>query len=135
MKADSVIYPVVLSVDENDSVPYFVDVPDFGRSTQGNDLADALEMAKDLISILAIEYQDKGIALPVPSDTSDLAQNKGDIVTLVSANLTNYRLRQSNKAVRKNVTIPSWLAAEADAVHISYSSTLQEALRDKLGAA
>jgi len=44
-------------------------------------------------------------------------------------------LNAKNKAIRKNVTIPEWLAERADTQHLNYSSVLQEALKKELGIA
>lgn len=37
------------------------------------------------------------------------------------------------RAVNKTVTVPAWLNQMAIDAHINFSSTLQEALRQKLG--
>ena len=40
-----------------------------------------------------------------------------------------------NKAVRKNVSLPAWLAAEAEKAHVNLSRVLQDALKEKLNIA
>ena len=126
-----VVYPVILELDESDG-GYVVEIPDFDATTQGDDLADALYMAADLIATLGVYHQDAGKNLPVPSNINDIKASDKDVVSLVSADLDMYRLKLENKSVRKNVTLPSWLAAEAEAAHVNFSATLQEALREKL---
>ena len=37
------------------------------------------------------------------------------------------------KTVRRNVTLPNWLNAAAEAAHINVSKLLQDALMEKLG--
>ena len=43
-------YPVILTPDE---VGYIVYVPDFDTSTQGEDIYDAIEMARDVIGLVS----------------------------------------------------------------------------------
>ena len=40
------------------------------------------------------------------------------ILTYVDVNFTEYRRRMDNKAVRRNVTLPNWLNAEAEKAQI-----------------
>jgi post-segregation antitoxin (ccd killing protein) len=44
-----------------------------------------------------------------------------------------YRKKNDTRAIRKNVTIPSWLNVEAKKAGINFSATLQGSLKDQLG--
>lgn len=55
------------------------------------------------------------------------------ILTYVDVNFTEYRRRVDNEAVRRNVTLPNWLNAEAEKAQINVSRVLQEALINALG--
>ena len=48
----SVAYPIIL---EKEADGYFVTVPDIDRYTQGEDIADAMEMARDLICLWLLD--------------------------------------------------------------------------------
>ena len=54
------------------------------------------------------------------------------ILTYVDVDFCEYRRRIDTKAVRKNVTIPSWLNYEAEHAGINISRVLQEALMNVL---
>jgi predicted RNase H-like HicB family nuclease len=82
-----VVYPVV--IDLNDFV---VDIPDCQIGTEGEDLADAVAMARDAISIWCVTEQDAGRQLPRPSEFSKVACQPGEIMTLVDADLDAYRV-------------------------------------------
>ena len=123
-------YPVILIPDENG---YCVDVPDFNFMTQGKDVADAIYMARDAISLMGVQYQDDNKSLPVPSDISSISHEPNEIVTLVDVDFDTYRKMLDNRSVRKNCTIPAWLNTIAERNHINFSSTLQSALIEKLG--
>ena len=42
-------------------------IPDFNINTQGKDIPDAIEMARDAIGLMGIDMQDDGEALPKAS--------------------------------------------------------------------
>lgn len=125
-----VVYPVILEAEADGT--YLVHVPDFDCDTQGESLADALDMAQDLISALAASYQDDGEELPVMSGLEEVEVASNEMKTLVAADLSQYRAKLDNRSVKKTLTIPSWLNVEAEAAHVNFSAVLQEALKERL---
>lgn len=128
----TVLYPVVLT-KLNDG--YLVDIPDFGVTTEGKDLAEAIYMARDALSLVAVDMQDDGKPLPESTAVKDVSVEDGQIVSLVDADLDAYRSRLNNRAVRKNVSIPEWMATLAEKQGISLSQTLQDALKERFSHA
>lgn len=122
-------YPIVLS-KENDG--YYVNIPDFGIATQGEDIADAMAMARDAIGLMGIDLEDDGKCLPVPYSVRIEAEDN-DIVTLVDVDFGEYRRKVDNRAVKKNCTIPYWMSVEADKAGVNYSRVLQDAITVLLG--
>jgi len=124
------VYPVLLSQGTDYII---VSVPDFEADTQGKDLSEAIEMARDLIGILGISMQDKNQELPIATPlASIIKENDTDIVTLIDIDFSEYRRRNDLKVVKKNCTIPSWLNYEAEKAGLNFSSLLAEAIRTKL---
>ena len=80
-------YPVILTPAGRG---YVVFVPDLNINTEGETLADALEMARDAISIWGITEQDAGRTLPEASDTIPTAVG-GQIVRWVDVDFEAYR--------------------------------------------
>ena len=124
------IYPVIISKGEK---YLLVSVPDCEIDTQGANLIEAIEMARDAISLWCVGEQDAGRELPNPSDLSTIKYNNGEIITLVDADIDAYRRKLDNRMVRKNLTIPSWINKQAEQAGINLSGVLQDALREKLG--
>ena len=123
-------YPIVISREEDGF--FYVEIPDFDIATQGESVADAMEMARDAIGLISIDLIDDGKELPEPnSKRIDVA--KDDIVTLVDIDLVEYRRKVDNKAVKKNCTIPYWMSVEAEKAGINYSKLLQDAIMSVLG--
>lgn len=84
------VYPVVLS-KENDG--YFVSIPDFDTNTQGYDLANAIEMARDVIGLVGITLEEKGEQLPEPNSATVKKEFESDIITLVDVDFSEYKNR------------------------------------------
>lgn len=122
-------YPIVLKRTQEG---YYVEIPDFGVGTQGETIAESMEMARDAIGLMGIDMEDDGIAIPEPYSV-EVESEKGDVVTLVDVNFAEYRKRVDNRAVKKNCTIPYWMSVEADKIGVNYSRLLQEAILELLG--
>lgn len=123
------VYPIILTPDDE---MFLVNVPDFDIMTQGTDLANAIDMARDVICITAVDMQDENKALPEPSAISSIKAEGNSIVTLVDVDFDAYRRMLDNRAVKKNCTIPSWLNVKAEEAGINFSSVLREALENRL---
>lgn len=125
-----VAYPIVMTQEEKWTLVY---VPDFEINTEGADLADAMEMARDAIGLMGITMEDDGKALPVPSDLRKAAaDNPEGVVTLVDVDFTEYRKANDMRTVRRNVSLPQWLNVQADKAGINVSAVLQKALKAEL---
>jgi len=130
------IFPVIFTQTEN---AVLVEVPDLEILTEGTDMADAINMARDVIGLKGICIQDDAGEIPKPSKLNEIDSSKGafaddgeGIVSLVNVDFLDYRRRLDNKTVRRNVTLPNWLNLEADRANINVSRVLQDALMEKL---
>lgn len=125
-------YPVILIPDKEG---YCVDIPDFDIMTQGDSVTEAIDMARDAISLMGVQYEDDNKPLPEPSGLSSISAEDDSVITLVDVDFGAYRKMLDNRSVRKNCTIPAWLNAAAEKNSINFSAVLQEALINKLGLA
>ncbi|MDY3721574.1 MAG: type II toxin-antitoxin system HicB family antitoxin [Treponema sp.] len=124
------VYPVIFEDAEEGG--YVVTVPDIPCCfTQGEDMADAIFMAEDVIAMMLAEYEDEGKPVPTPSKIEDVKTT--GIVSLVRADTDEWRKLVDNKAVKKTLSIPGWLNRKAERAAINFSQTLQDALCQKLG--
>lgn len=124
-------YPIIMTQGSEFVIVF---VPDFNINTQGVDIPDAMEMARDAIGLMGIDMQDDGEILPAASDFSAIQATApaGGIVSLVDVDFAEYRRKNDLRAVKKNCTIPSWLNFEAERAGINFSSVLQAALKREL---
>lgn len=122
------VYPAIF---EDDAGEIGVSVPDIpGCFTFGDDMAEALLMAEDAIAMMLVQYENEGQSVPVASSISDIKTD--GIVSLVLADTEKWRKQFDNKAVKKTLTIPSWLNSLAEKAGLNFSQVLQEALQSKL---
>lgn len=124
-------YPIIMTQGKDYIVVY---IPDFNINTQGKDVPDAIEMARDAIGLMGIDMQDDGEALPAASSLAEVQANAaaGELVSLVDVDFGEYRRKNDMRAVKKNCTIPSWLNFEAERAGVNFSAILQAALKAEL---
>ena len=108
---------------------YHVYFPDLnGCITTGHDIPDAIAQATDALSGWLCVAEDEGLPIPVPSKQDVIKKKDGDILTIISADTLKYRAATDSRAVRKNVSLPAWLAKAADKKRLNCSQILQQAL-------
>ena len=126
------VYPVILTPEKNG---YSVYIPDFNANTQGDSLAEAIEMARDAIGMMGVDYYYDRKEIPVPHMSSTVKLKKGEIATLVDIDFDSYRKAYENRTVKKNCTLPWLLCKEAERANVNFSQVLQRALREELAHA
>ena len=125
-------YPIVLTPEEKG---FTVFIPDFNINTQGDDLTEAIEMARDAIGLMGIDMQDDGEVIPTPSIAKHIKTSEVEMVSLVDVDFEEYRRKNDMRVVKKNCTLPSWLCYEAEKANINFSQVLQAALKRELNIA
>ncbi len=126
------VYPVFFTTTDT---MILVEVPDLEILTEGTDMANAIEMARDAIELKCVSMKDDNTEIPLPSDIRSLDVNHGTfteegntIISFVDIDFGEYRRKIDTKTVRRNVTLPSWLNYEAEHAKINVSRVLQDAL-------
>ncbi|MCL2672261.1 MAG: type II toxin-antitoxin system HicB family antitoxin [Clostridiales bacterium] len=126
-------YPIAMRESGGQIV---VIIPDFDIGTQGANIADAMEMARDAIGLIGTDMEDEKEALPAPSEIFSVVKSyPNQTVTLVDVDFAEYRRKNDLRTVRRNVSLPSWLNAEADRRGLNVSAILQAALKQEISAA
>ncbi|MDD3212212.1 MAG: type II toxin-antitoxin system HicB family antitoxin [Eubacteriales bacterium] len=121
-------YTAMLTPMENGG-GYYASIPDLkGCVTTGTNLPDAMEQIRDALSVYLLALEDAGDPLPEPRLPDQFAPQKGVLYSLIDVDTIEYRKATDTAAVRKNVTIPSWMAYRADKLNINVSNVLQNAL-------
>lgn len=111
----------------------YVRVPDIdGCVTTGKNIEDAVAQITDALSGCLVVREDEGLSIPPATMQKDIPHSTGDLLTLISVDTIAYRARTDTRAVRKNVSIPAWMANMAERKGINCSKVLQDALAERL---
>lgn len=125
------IYPAVFHAEEVGG--YSVDFPDLlGCVTEGDTLEEAISMAEDALGIYLYSLKEDGEAYPQPSNPADIELSGRDFVSLITYDEVAYLKRTDSHSVKKTLSIPAWLNAQAENSGINFSQTLQKALKQEL---
>lgn len=112
---------------------FFARVPDIaGCVTTGKTLEDAVAQITDALSGCLVVWEDQGLPVPDPTPQQDIPHDAASILTLVSVDTILYRAQTDTRAVRKNVSIPAWMASMAERKGLNCSKILQDALAQQL---
>ena len=126
-------FPIILTeVSKKHFSGYAVNVPDLDIDTQGENIADAISMARDAIGMWACFDIDEGRKVPQPSSTYNIAVPSGSTLAFVDIDIDAYRRAHDNRSIRKNLTLPSWLNDLSENAGFNFSQVLQDALKAKL---
>lgn len=124
----NLIYPAVFHKEDN---AYWVEFPDLeGCQSYGSTLSETLLNAKEALEGYAVTLFEQGYKLPAPSDISSIKCEDGSFSTLVECDITNHLTK--SRAVKKTLTIPSWLNDMAMREGVNFSGILQNALMEQL---
>ena len=124
------VYPAVFTPED---CGYSIRFPDFESCyTSAETLAEGLEMANDVLCLTLYGLEEDGGVIPNASGIKEVTVADTEFVTLVSCDTIEYRKFYDNKAIKKTLTIPSWLNTMAERQGINFSLTLQNALKQAL---
>lgn len=124
----TIIYPAIFHKEENS---YWTEFPDLSSCQSfGDNIKETLDNSLKALEGYAITLLEEGKALPKPTDIKSIKTDSDSFVTLIEADLSPYF--NKSKAVKKTLTIPSWLNDAATEKNINFSKTLQDALLEKL---
>ena len=131
MQKNSYVYPAIFEKTATGYGVHFPDLP--GCVSAAGNLEEAHKMATDGLGLhlWGMEMDNDDIPAPTPIDNLEL--DEGEVVGLVSVWMLPVRAKLDNKAVKKTLTIPSYLNSLAEKRKINFSRVLQSALKKELG--
>lgn len=128
------IYTATFAPNEN-GTKYYCRVPDLpGCITTGNSIDDAIEMITDAASGWLVVAEDEGNEIPAPTPQHKLDIPENAICSIIRIDTLAYRAATDTRAVRKNVSLPAWMATLAEKRGVNCSQVLQDGLMHLLNA-
>ena len=131
MKKDSYVYPAIFTQTETGYAVRFPDMP--GCVSASVTLDGAPKMAREGLGLHLWGMESDGDPIPDASPVDQIELDRREIVGLVEVWMLPVRAELDNKAVKKTLTIPSYLNNLAEKRKINFSRVLQTALKKELG--
>ena len=130
-------YHAIFSYEDDGIHVTFPDLP--GCITFGKDEDEAIRMAREAVSLHMYGMEQDAEDIPEPSSLKALARDEeledNEVFFLVEAFMPAFREKQNKRFVKKTLSIPYWLNAEAERQGINFSQTLQQAIKQHLNIA
>ena len=123
------IYPAIFTPENS---AYSVVFPDLKIATSGETLVEAMDMAQDALCLMLYDMEERKADIPAASPITDLTCEPGSFTSLIECDTMEYRRYYDSKAVKKTLSIPSWLNTMAEKEGINFSAVLQKALKAEL---
>lgn len=125
------VYPAVFTHEAEGG--YSINFPDLKNCfTSAPTLEEGIEMAADVLCLTLYGMEEDGVTPPAPSDVRSIHTEENELTTLIRCDTVEYRKFFDNKAVKKTLTIPSWLNTMAEKQGVNFSMILQNALKTEL---
>lgn len=116
-------------IPNEEGTKYYCRVPDLpGCITTGNSIDDAIEMITDAASGWLVVAEDEGNDIPEATPQCKLDIPDNAICSIIRIDTFSYRAATDSRAVRKNVSLPAWMANLAEKRGVNFSQVLQESL-------
>ncbi len=122
-------------VPNEDGSKYYCMVPDLpGCITTRSSIDDTIEMITDAASGWLVVAKDEGNDIPAATPQHKLDIPENAICSIIRVDTLTYRAATDTRAVRKNVSLPAWMAAPAEKRGVNCSQVLQDGLMQLLNA-
>ena len=109
-KVERYIYPAIFTYEDGCEIA--VEFPDLDTATSGEDENDAFLSAREHLSDITLEKNQKS--------------------ALIDVYMPSIRMANVNKSVNRTVTLPAWLNAAALERGLNFSQILQDALKQQI---
>ena len=109
----------------------FPDLP--GCVSFGENEEDAMKHAKEALMLHIWGIEQDHDEIPAPSSLRAIEPKQDEMPTMIEVFMPPFRDKQNSKFVKKTLSIPNWLNAEAESKGVNFSKVLQNALMEYLG--
>ena len=130
MLKDVYIYPAILTYTDKGISIEFPDLP--GCLPCADTSEEAVKNAKEALGLHLWGMEKDNDPLPEPTDISKIHHSNDEALLLVEVFMPPIRDRLNNKYVKKTLSIPQWLNAEAEHAGVNFSLILQNGLKEYL---
>lgn len=124
-----------LFIPKEDGSGYLCRIPDLpGCISSGRTLDEAIDKITDAAGVWLVDAEEDDAELIPPTPQEQIPHEENAVISLIRIDTIAYRSATDTRAVRKNVSLPAWMARLADKRGINCSQLLQESLLTKFNA-
>lgn len=127
---DRYYFPAIFTEEERGVSIVFPDLP--GCLPCADTLEEGIRSAKEALGLHLYGMEEDREEIPQPSALDTISVPDGSALCIIDVYMPMFR-ENMKRSVKKTLTIPAWLNAEAESHHINFSQLLQEALTERLG--
>ncbi len=128
MYKETYIYPAIIK--KLGYKDYNIRFKDFENIIScGESIDEAYNMAEDALKLEIFDLYSDKLEIPIATDITDIEVESDETLILVKVNMKNILKEYDNKAIKKTLTIPSWLNKLAEEKKVNFSQVLQDALK------
>ncbi|MCF0144688.1 MAG: type II toxin-antitoxin system HicB family antitoxin [Firmicutes bacterium] len=122
------VYPAII---HNEADQYWVEFPDLeGCHTYNDSLEKTLHDASEALGLYLATFLEENRDVPKASDINEVTSDDSTaIINYIATDVDDYR--RDTRTIKKTVSMPAWMAKEAEERHLSLSKILQESLKVK----
>lgn len=128
---DTYIFPAVLDFADDGISIEFPDLP--GCLPCADDLESAVKNANEALKLHLFGMEEDNEDIPEPTPVNKIKTEANQSILLVDVFMPPFREKMHTRFIKKTLSIPSWLNAEAEHRGVNFSQVLQNALIEKLG--
>ena len=127
---DTYIFPAIFDYAEDGISIEFPDLP--GCLPCADTIEEAVKNAKEALMLHLYGMEQDNEEIPEATAVNAIKVGANQAIILVDVFMPPFREKQKTRFVKKTLSIPSWLNAEAEHCGINFSAVLQEALKQQL---
>ena len=127
---DMYTFPAIFEICDNGISILFPDLP--GCLPCAENIENAIKNTKEALLLHLYGMEEDNEEIPEPTAFYQIKLHENQSIMLIEVYMPPFREKQHKKFVKKTLSIPSWINAQAEYAGINFSQTLQEALLQKL---
>ena len=124
------IFPAVFDYADDGISIDFPDLP--GCIPCAHSTEEAIKNAQSALGLHLWGMEQDNEEIPEPTDVRGIRHEENQAVMLVNVFMPPIRYKLNNKSVKKTLSIPQWLNAEAEQAGANFSQILQNGLKEYL---
>lgn len=127
---DNYIFPAVFDYEADGISIEFPDLP--GCLPCGDTVDEAVKNAKEALQLHLYGMEQDNEEIPTPTPINNITVEPNQAIILIDVFMPTFREKQKTKYIKKTLSIPAWLNAEAEHYGVNFSAVLQDALKQIL---